>query len=49
MENQAYRPVYQTSLVDPAEFWAEAAEAIDWVTPPTHIVDAGGIRHLTDA
>ncbi|WP_433716356.1 AMP-binding protein [Nocardia sp. CA-084685] len=38
-ENRTYRPVYQTSLVDPAEFWAEAAEAIDWVTPPTHIVD----------
>ncbi|MFG1794579.1 AMP-binding protein [Nocardia sp. NPDC049149] len=35
-----YRPVYQTSLVDPAEFWAGAAEAIDWDVPPTQIVDA---------
>ncbi|MCP2279968.1 AMP-binding protein [Nocardia amikacinitolerans] len=34
-----YRPVYQTSLVDPAEFWAEAAEAIDWEVPPGQIVD----------
>ncbi|RJO78815.1 propionyl-CoA synthetase [Nocardia panacis] len=34
-----YRPVYQTSLVDPAEFWSGAAEAIDWDVPPTQIVD----------
>ncbi len=34
-----YRPVYQTSLVDPAEFWTTAAEAIDWDVPPTQIVD----------
>ncbi|GAB2654851.1 AMP-binding protein [Nocardia goodfellowii] len=34
-----YRPVYQTSLVDPAEFWSSAAEAIDWDVPPTQIVD----------
>ncbi|WP_330228316.1 AMP-binding protein [Nocardia sp. NBC_00508] len=36
---QEYRPAYQTSLVDPAEFWAGAAEAIDWDVPPTQIVD----------
>jgi propionyl-CoA synthetase len=36
-----YRPAYQTSLVDPAEFWAGAAEAIDWDVPPTQIVDTG--------
>ncbi|MEU7630928.1 AMP-binding protein [Nocardia sp. NPDC049220] len=34
-----YRPAYQTSLVDPAEFWADAAAAIDWDVPPTQIVD----------
>ncbi|WP_406236088.1 AMP-binding protein [Nocardia sp. NBC_01009] len=34
-----YRPVYQTSLVDPAEFWSSAAEAIDWEVAPTQIVD----------
>ncbi|WP_227999390.1 AMP-binding protein [Nocardia australiensis] len=34
-----YRPVYQTSLVDPADFWSSAAEAIDWEVPPTQIVD----------
>lgn len=35
-----YRPVYQTSLVDPAEFWARAADAIDWDVPPTQILDS---------
>ncbi|MEU8897965.1 AMP-binding protein [Nocardia sp. NPDC048505] len=34
-----YRRVYQTSLVDPAEFWSSAATAIDWDVPPTQIVD----------
>ncbi|MGN2641764.1 AMP-binding protein [Nocardia takedensis] len=34
-----YRPVYQTSLVDPTEFWTRAAEAIEWDVPPTQIVD----------
>ena len=34
-----YRPVYQTSLVDPAEFWTTAAEAIDWDVAPTQIID----------
>lgn len=34
-----YRPAYQTSLVDPAEFWTAAATAIDWDVPPTQIVD----------
>ncbi|RBO86870.1 AMP-binding protein [Nocardia puris] len=36
---RGYRPVYQTSLVDPAEFWSGAAGAIDWVTPPTQLSD----------
>ncbi|MGV9331942.1 AMP-binding protein [Nocardia sp. NPDC003726] len=38
---QEYRPAYQTSLVDPAEFWAGAAEAIDWDVPPAQILDSG--------
>lgn len=37
-ENE-YRPVYQTSLVDPAEFWAQAAEAVEWDVPPGKIVE----------
>ncbi|MEU1985700.1 AMP-binding protein [Nocardia sp. NPDC019395] len=34
-----YRPVYQTSLVDPAEFWTRAAAEIDWDTPPDQAID----------
>ncbi|MEV0356969.1 AMP-binding protein [Nocardia sp. NPDC050697] len=34
-----YRPVYQTSLVDPAEFWAAAAEHVEWEVPPGKIVE----------
>ncbi|MBO0854210.1 MAG: AMP-binding protein [Nocardia sp.] len=36
---QEYRPAYQTSLVDPSEFWGAAAEAICWEVPPTQILD----------
>ncbi|NNH71709.1 AMP-binding protein [Nocardia uniformis] len=36
---QEYRPAYQTSLVDPAEFWLAAAEFISWEVPPTQILD----------
>ncbi|MEU1522964.1 AMP-binding protein [Nocardia rhamnosiphila] len=34
-----YRPVYQTSLVDPAEFWTRAASAVDWDVPPEQALD----------
>ncbi|HLS77010.1 MAG TPA: AMP-binding protein [Nocardia sp.] len=51
-EQREYRPVYQTSLVDPAGFWADAAQAVDWDVPPTQIVDPGlkpVARWFTDA
>jgi propionyl-CoA synthetase len=35
----AYRTTYDASLRDPEGFWREAAAAIDWVTPPTRILD----------
>jgi propionyl-CoA synthetase len=35
----AYRSSYADSLDDPSAFWAKAAEAIDWVTPPSRILD----------
>ncbi len=35
----AYSDIYQSSLRDPATFWRDAAQAIDWVTPPTRILD----------
>ncbi|MFM2354778.1 MAG: propionyl-CoA synthetase [Pseudomonadota bacterium] len=35
----AYRDVYARWQADPEGFWLEAAEAIDWVTPPTRALD----------
>ncbi|WP_019931374.1 AMP-binding protein [Nocardia sp. BMG111209] len=37
---QEYRPAYQTSLVDPSDFWRAAAEAVSWDVPPNQILDA---------
>ncbi len=34
-----YREVYQRSLTDPEGFWAQAAEAVDWVRPPVQVLD----------
>jgi propionyl-CoA synthetase len=36
-----YEDAYKRSIDDPEGFWAEAAEAIDWQTPPQRILDAG--------
>jgi propionyl-CoA synthetase len=35
-----YAQVYAGWKADPEAFWAEAAEAIDWFSPPTKIFDA---------
>ena len=35
----AYRDLHASSLRHPEQFWARAAEAIEWVTPPTRILD----------
>jgi propionyl-CoA synthetase len=34
-----YRQAYERSLRDPEGFWREAAEAIDWDSPPGRILD----------
>jgi propionyl-CoA synthetase len=34
-----YREVYEHSIQDPNAFWGEAATAIDWITPPTVVLD----------
>ena len=34
-----YREVYEQSLTDPDGFWAEAAQAIDWIERPTTVLD----------
>jgi propionyl-CoA synthetase len=35
----AYEDVFRRSLADPAGFWAQAAAAVDWYTPPATILD----------
>ncbi|MCO5158857.1 MAG: propionyl-CoA synthetase [Aquamicrobium sp.] len=35
-----YAEVYAGWQADPEGFWAEAAKAIDWISPPTRIFDA---------
>jgi propionyl-CoA synthetase len=35
----AYHRIHEASLADPEGFWRTAAEGIDWVTPPTRILD----------
>jgi propionyl-CoA synthetase len=34
-----YDDVFRRSLDQPEAFWAEAAEAIDWITPPERVLD----------
>ena len=36
----AYADTYATWLADPEAFWLEAASAIDWVSAPTHAMNA---------
>lgn len=36
----SYADVHARSLADPEGFWLEAAQAIDWTTPPTRAVDS---------
>ncbi|MEK9736046.1 MAG: AMP-binding protein, partial [Candidatus Nanopelagicales bacterium] len=39
-EGTTYRAGHARSLAEPNAFWVDAADAIDWVTPPTVILDA---------
>ncbi len=39
MSKGAYASVHHESVTDPAAFWGKAAEVIDWITPPTKILD----------
>ncbi len=40
MSNGAYAAAYEQSISDPETFWGEAANAIDWIAPPTQVLDA---------
>ena len=37
---EEYRRRYERSLADPAGFWREQAESLDWFHPPLQIFDA---------
>ncbi|MEI2827096.1 MAG: AMP-binding protein [Dermatophilaceae bacterium] len=39
MTTGAYRKTYDASVRDPEAFWGEAAKDIDWITPPTKVLD----------
>ncbi len=39
MATGAYETAYRQSISDPDAFWAEAAKAIDWITPPPRVLD----------
>ena len=39
MSNGAWAAAHAASIDDPTAFWGEAAKAIDWITPPTTVLD----------
>ncbi len=39
MTTGAYRKLHERSSSDPASFWGEAAQGIDWITKPTTALD----------
>jgi propionyl-CoA synthetase len=39
MSGTSYSSVYRSSLESPEEFWAQAAQDIDWVKPWTNVMD----------
>ncbi|HEX2705659.1 MAG TPA: AMP-binding protein [Candidatus Lustribacter sp.] len=38
--DRTYAQVYAASIDDPETFWGDAAKDIDWITPPTRVLDA---------
>ena len=40
MSEGAYRELYRRSLEDPAGFWGDAAQAVDWDEPATTVLDS---------
>jgi propionyl-CoA synthetase len=39
MTNGNYAQAHRRSIEDPEGFWAEAARGIDWITPPSQVLD----------
>lgn len=40
VDAEKYRALYQRSIDDPDGFWADMAKRLDWITPPTKIMNA---------
>ncbi|HEX2705557.1 MAG TPA: AMP-binding protein, partial [Candidatus Lustribacter sp.] len=40
--DRTYAQVYAASIEDPEGFWGDAARDIDWITPPTRVLDDSG-------
>ena len=38
-EQQQYREMVASSVARPEEFWGQAADLIDWISPPTTVLD----------
>ncbi|RVU86461.1 propionyl-CoA synthetase [Leucothrix sargassi] len=38
-----YHDIHQQSLLNPEQFWGEAATGIDWITPPTNVLDRNAL------
>src|SRR5690349_6497583 len=34
-----YRDLYQASITDPSELWADAARDVTWIRPPAAVLD----------
>ena len=41
MSDSPYSSAYRTSIDQPLEFWADAAQDIDWITPWTAVMETG--------
>lgn len=39
MSQATYASVYENSVSNPEQFWLDAAQAVEWVTPPTKALD----------
>jgi propionyl-CoA synthetase len=39
MSTGAYQQAFEASISDPEAFWGEAAKDIDWIIPPTKVLD----------
>ena len=39
-----YRDLFNASIKDPAEFWAQAARAVSWIREPRRVLDDSNHR-----